>query len=102
MAEFYVHTASVRPYRGMSGSRRNFDAAKTVPCFFEDVRKQITSSSGDVIVSTTTLYCDPAYLGYFPVDSEVTANAAGSTVVQVARHDSGDLDMPDHLEIYLS
>lgn len=102
LADFYVHTASVRPYRGMNAGGRQFDPAVTVACFLEDVRRQVTKASGDVVISTTTLFCDPANVGSFTVDSEVTANSLISTVVRVGRNDSGPLDLPDHLEIYLS
>lgn len=102
LADFYVHTASVRPYLGMNATGRTFGPSVTVPCFLEDIRRQVTKAGGDVVTSTTTLYCDPSFVASFTVDSEVTANSLISLVIRVARHDSAALDLPDHLEIYLS
>lgn len=102
LADFYVHTATVRTYQGMTGTGRTFHTAVDVPCFARAVNKQLAGASGDVIVATTTIACDPSYVGVFPVDSEVSVNGTEGTVVQLALASSGALDLPDHLTVYIN
>jgi hypothetical protein len=102
LADFYVHTASVRTYLGMTGNGRKLEPAVDVPCFARAGNKQVTKASGDVVVSTTTLTCDPSYVGMFPVESQVSVNGTDGTVVQLGVATSGALDLPDHLTVYLN
>lgn len=102
LSEFWVHTASVRTYRGMSGTGRTYDAAVTVPCYAEAVVRSVTNDAGVVVVSTTTLYADPKYASAFLVNSDVTVNGRPAAVASVGLFTAGELGLPDHCQVHLT
>lgn len=105
--DFYVHTCTVETYEGTNGYGEDvFDAPfiVTAPegCFIEPKRRLVRSSTGEQVVSETTVYTYPAHTGRFLPGSRVTINATVSTVIVAAPFDSGDLDLPDHLVVNLT
>lgn len=101
-----VHRVDVRTYRGTTGKgERVFDDAVTgVRCFVDDeVRKVRSSSTGQEVVSQSTVYVRPDAYDLFPPGSEVTL-PRGRVAEVITRGDrtSGGLPAPDHVEIMLT
>lgn len=103
LADFYVHTASVQTFLGQSGyGVDQFAAAVSKPGFLDGSSKLVRDKDGQQVVSSATWYTDVADLAVYTLDSLVTVNnVVGRRVIAVGFHDSGDLDLPDHLEVNL-
>lgn len=100
---FYVHTAVVEPFLNTSGYGVDlFGPAVTVACFADDTRHQIRSSTGELVISETTLYTTVANAPTFVINSRVTVNGNMSRVMKVNTNDSGPLGLPDHCAVNLT
>jgi len=100
--EFYVHTVSVETHAGGGPMGDVYDAAVTVPCLIDEDRKLVRSSSGDEVVSETTLLMDKSHYSKFTPESPVTYRGRRATVISRRLFDSGPMGLPDHCEIQLS
>ncbi len=103
IAVFFVHTATVEPFLNTSGYGIDlFGPAVTVACFADDTRHQIRSTSGELVISETTLYASVADAPTFAINSRVTVNGNVSRVMKVNTNDSGPLGLPDHCAVNLT
>ena len=102
IASFYVHTVTAEPYLGAGANGAKYDDPVTFPAFVEQKRQIVRDANGEQVVSSTTVYCDPAYAANLAPKSRVTFAAGRKSIVIIrADHDSGDLDLPDHCEAAL-
>jgi hypothetical protein len=103
MAEFYVHTAQVEMHQGVNGYGEDiFAAPVSVACFLDEARKLVRDKTGEQVVSETTLATFPVSAPLFTADSRVTVNGDELRVIKTKVGDSGELDLPDHLEVSLT
>lgn len=103
LADFYVHTAQVRTLTGGGGYGDTYAGTPvTVPCFLDDTRKQVRSTTGDEVVSETTLYCALEHYDTFTPGSQVALSYRSAEVIGVNRRDAPGLPLPEHLEVTLS
>ncbi|MDQ0894429.1 hypothetical protein [Agromyces ramosus] len=105
--EFYVHALTVETFQGTNGYGEDIFAAPVVltpptGCFIEPKRRLVRSSTGEQVVSETTVYTYPANAALFAPSSRVTINGTVSRVIVTAPFESGDLDLPDHVVINLT
>lgn len=99
---FWIHTVQVRPLVDEGAEGDSLGPAVAVSGFVDDSTKLVRGATGDEVVAAATVFL-PAGAPDVPLGSEVTLPASlGSrvlTVVSVARHDSGPLGLPDHVEL---
>lgn len=100
LSEFYVHTVTVETLTGTGPYGDTYDTTQ-VPCFIEEKRRFVRASTGEQVVSETTIWADPAHYAVFKPDSMVTARGYRSRVITRSLADSGALDLPDHVSVYL-
>lgn len=109
--EFYVHTLTVETFTGTNGYGEDtfsapeiLDPDATPPngCFIEPKRRLVRSSTGEQVISETTVYTYPSNAAKFAPSSRVTINGVVSRVITVSPFESGDLDLPDHVVINLT
>lgn len=96
IADFYVHTASVRTLKGRGASGKTYDAAVDVPCFARIKRHVVRGADGQEVIAESTVQAAPEWYATLAPNSEVTVNGRPSTVITVMLAASGDLDLPDH------
>lgn len=95
--ELLVTQVTLEPYAGTGAYGDIFGAPVPVPAYVEDVRKVVLSSTGDEVVSESTVHCN---LGVdFPAGSRVTVNGRVATVIKVSLFDDGGLTGLDHQEV---
>lgn len=94
-----VHTVSVEAYEGSGAYGDIFGTAYDLPCYVEQERKLIRSSTGEEVVSSTQVYCNPGEP--IPLGSKVTWNGRTSLVLGVGDYEDGGLTGLAHREIDL-
>ncbi|WP_350347258.1 hypothetical protein ABIQ69_11515 [Agromyces sp. G08B096] len=100
--DFFVHTVTVEAFQDTNGyGEPQYAAPAVVACFTEAKRRLVRSSTGEEVVSETTLYTDASHETKFPPGSRVTVGADVATVITAGAFTSGDLDLPDHLVVNL-
>lgn len=102
LAGFWVHTATVETLLGAGAYGDQFAAPVTVPCFAEAARKVVRQTSGEQVVSESTVYCDVSYAALFLTDSKVTVSGATARVIRTNTNDSAGLQLPDHVVVNLT
>lgn len=109
LADFYVHTAIVETAQGTDGYGRDhyadpvtLDPGTDSGCFVEQKRRLVLSSDATQVISETTVYAAPSTAALFAPNSRVTIGGVAATVISAAVNDSGDLDLPDHVAVYLT
>jgi len=95
-----VHVASVEPYQGSGAHGPVYGNAVSVRCFAEDKRQLVRSDTGEEVVSNTTIHCPVDTT--IPPGSRVTVFGRTTTVLTVARFDTGGRSRLDHLEVALA
>lgn len=95
-----VHESTVERYRGTSGSGARFELPEKLACYAEDLTRLVRDQNGAEVVSSTRVFYGPGV--DIPVGSKVTVLGRRSTVLTVARHDSGGLTELDHVEVHLA
>lgn len=99
-AELLVHTASVEAYAGSGAYGDVYDAAVTVPCYYEGRRQLVRDSSGAEAVSEATMYVQPDV--NIPAGSKVTVLGRSTHVITVSVLDDGGLTGLAHQEVALA
>lgn len=99
---FYVHAVSVETYQGTGAQGDLYAAPATVPGWLEDKRRLVRDKDGQEVVSPSQFMCDNDHLSKFAPDSRVTLPNRKAFVIGVGNFTSGDLELPDHLEIDLT
>jgi len=115
MAEFYVQTAVVETWLRTNGYGEDvfaepvtLDPADTSThtggngCWIDGSRKLVRSSTGEQVVSESTLYTYPDNAALFVPNSRVTIGDNVSRVIRSNPNTSGDLDLPDHVAVSLT
>lgn len=102
--DFMVHTVIVRTLTGSGGMGQTFADPVDVVCFVDDQRRLVRDTHGAEIVSeSTVLDVDTAHAATWAPGSLVTLpSGREATVITCAVRTSGDLDLPDHLEVSLT
>lgn len=108
--EFMVHTITVRTLTGAGGMGTVYaDPVVLSPTtengvLIDDQRRLVRGQDAAEVISETTIYdIDMTHAALFTAGSLVTLpSLREATVLTVAVRDSGDLDLPDHIEIALT
>lgn len=97
-----IHPVTVETYAGESswGNTHNPVSAPVLG-FFEDKRQLVRAASGDQVVAESTFRTDKIDEGLFVPESIVHYRGRTTTVISTSYHDSGDLGLPDHIEVVL-
>lgn len=98
-ARWRTHTISVEPYLGSGAYGAVYGPAVEVACRVEDVTKLVRGSSGDEVVSSSTVFCDTDVV--IPAESRVTLPNRVTTVLSVSNPSTGWSSL-DHLEVNLA
>ena len=99
LAEFYIHTVAAEPVLGSSSHGPVYGDPVDVPCFVASGTRMVRTTSGDEVVSTAQITAAPDAADAFPPGARVTLPwGAVTKVINTHRADSGDLDLPDHVE----
>lgn len=99
---FYVHSVAVETFVGVGPYGDAYWEPRNVPCFLDDGTHLVRNKNGEEVVSMTTIFADPQYADALIADSRVTANGRVAYVITVNSHDSGPLNLPDHVEAHLT
>lgn len=104
LADFMVHTVTVATLTGSGGMGQTFADPVDVVCFVDDQRRLVRDTHGAEIVSeSTVLDVDLAHAPTWVPGSLVTLpSGRQATVITAAVRTSGDLDLPDHIEVSLT
>lgn len=103
LGEFYVHTVTVETFLGSGPYGDAYEPeSDPIHCFIDESRRFVRSSTGEQVVSETTLTMGKEHYDRFKPESVVHVNGHESTVITRSLADSGDLDLPDHLSVSLS
>lgn len=104
LSELWIHPVVVARYTGSAAYGDIFASGETVTGFVDDSRKLVRNAAGEEVVASASVFL-PSATADVPADSKVTLPATfggrTSRVVAVARHDSGDVGLPDHLAVHL-
>jgi len=103
IAEFFVHTGTVKTFQGESGyGVDQYSAPATKAGFLDGAQKLVRDANGEQVVASATWYTDPADIALYALDSLVSVlNLTDAHVIAVASMTSGSLDLPDHLAVSL-
>lgn len=102
LADFWVHTVAVRTYRGAGALGAIYDPPVDLLCFVDDKRRLVRSGQGAEVVSETTVIAPTGTTNLTPESVVTLPSGREATVITVAVRDSGDLDLPDHVEAALT
>jgi hypothetical protein len=94
------HRITVEPYTGDSAYGAAYGPGVVVRCLVEDVEREVRKPTGEVVVSTTTVYALPGLVA--PPQSRVTLpDGRKALVLEHANRDGGGLPTPDHVQLRL-
>lgn len=94
------HRVVVEPYAGPSAYGPKYGPGVTVRGFLDQKTREVRDSAGEVVVSSSTVYCPLATVA--PPQSRVTLPDGRTTrVIAALRRDGAGLATPDHLELQL-
>lgn len=107
--DFWVHTITVETFTGVGQNGDNFAAPVTLSpdntppngVFVDGGQKVARTATGELVVMNAPLFAPIAAAPLFVEKSRVTFNGKQSRVLAVTIHDSGSLDLPDHVEVTL-
>ena len=102
IARLFTQSVSVKTYLGQGSFGPEYAPAVDVQCFVNDARKLVRNSTGDEVVSETTLYAPLSSYGSFTAQSLVTVNGRDASVITVYRRDSVGPASAHHVEVTLS
>lgn len=109
ISDFFVHTATIETFAGPTGNGEDtygppftLDPTSGNGCLVEGARKVVLNKDGEEEISETQVYAPASNAGRFLPDSRFTYNGVPSRVITVALHDSGGLDLPDHIAVSLT
>lgn len=98
-ARWRTHTISVEPYLGSGAYGAVYGPPVSVQCRVQDEVRLVRSASGDEVVSSATVFCDPDVV--ITPESRVTVNGRVTTVLSVSNPSTGWSRL-DHLEASLA
>lgn len=95
LADFYVHTVTVQAKQGIYDT---YGPPVTVPCFVDEQTRLVRAADGSETVSSTTITAAPAHAPTLVQGARVTLPSGDTTnILTRSVHESGDLDLPDHV-----
>lgn len=98
LEDFWVHTVTAQPLTGHGAYGPALGAPVTLTCWVDEAIRLVRDGDGAQVVSTATIHA-PAGTTALTVGGKVTLpSGREATVLTVAVHDSGALDLPDHVE----
>lgn len=98
LAEFWVHQTTVRTHKGSGPFGEEYADPVTVPCFVDARRQLVRDDSGREVTSEATVTGPVESTDLFLPESVTTIEGRERTVISLARHTGGPLDLPDHFE----
>lgn len=95
------HQISIEPYLGDGAYGPKYGAATVVRCLLDEQTREVRSSTGEQVISSSTAYCPPGTTA--PPGSRATLPDGRHTSV-IARLDRSapGLPTPDHVELQLT
>lgn len=102
LEDFYVHTIDINTLTGAGAWGNTYEAHENIRCFIDETRTIVRDAQGAEVISETTLTAPPEFAGIFLPGSLVTLPTREATVIKAGHATSGPLDLPDHVEIWLT
>lgn len=102
LADFWVHTVTVRTVTGTGGMGTTYAAPAPVPCFVEEKRRLVRAPDGAQVVSEATVYAPAGTTALSPGSLVALPSGRTATVITSSVLDGGDLDLPDHVAAALT
>ncbi|MGW4648043.1 hypothetical protein [Kitasatospora sp. NPDC004289] len=95
------HQITIEPYLGDAAYGPVYGPPVTVRCLLEEKTREVRSSTGEQVISSSTAYCPPGTTG--PPSSRVTLpdGRLTSVIAKLDRSAPG-LPTPDHVELQLT
>lgn len=90
-AYWWVNQVQVETFTGGDRYGPRWADSVTVDCWVEAGAKEVRATTGEVVVSTTSIYGPLDQADLFTADSKVTVNGATARVLTLDRFDSGSL-----------
>jgi hypothetical protein len=100
--EFWVHTITVETLLGEGGNGTLYAPPVDVPCFIDGGVKVVRTATGEQAVVNAPIYAAREHAGTLTAGSRVTMRGAKSRILAATVYDSGELDLPDHVQITLT
>lgn len=102
LEDFYSDTVTVRTLTGTGGWGDTYTITENVRCFLDETRTLVRDGAGAEIISETTLTGPEEYAGIFLPGSEVILLTRTANVIKAAHAKPGPLDLPAHVEVWLT
>lgn len=102
LEDFYDETVTVRTLTGGGAWGNTFTETAGVRCFLDATRAVVRDGQGVEVISETTLTGPPEYADLFTPGSEVVLPDRVAQVIKAAHAKPGKLDLPAHVEVYLT
>ena len=101
--EFYVHEVTVE-LPGVEGpwGAEPGGTSDLIRCFVDDTRRLVRDAQGTETVSESSLTAPPEFFDQFTPGATVNLPHRKAEVISVGVADSAGLDLPDHIEVYLT
>ncbi|SBN64454.1 hypothetical protein GA0004736_3414 [Curtobacterium sp. 9128] len=102
LAEFWVHTITVRTNLGEGGNGTLWSDPVDVPCFIDGGVKVTRTASGEQLVVNAPVYAPLEHADKLTAGSQVTIRGRKSRILAATVYDSSALDLPDHVQLALT
>jgi len=100
--DMFVHTITVEKYLGEGGNGTSYAEPLDVPCFIDGGVKVVRTATGEQVVANAPVYAPLEHAATLVAESRVTIRGATARVLAATVYESGDLDLPDHVQITLT
>jgi hypothetical protein len=100
--DMFVHTLTVETYLGEGGTGTLYAAPVDVPCLIDGGVKVVRTATGEQLVTNAPVYAPLEHAATLAAESRVTIRGATARVLAVTVYESGDLDLPDHVQVALT
>lgn len=98
LAEFWVHSTTVRTHAGSGPFGEDYEDPVDVPCFIDHTRQLVRDAQGREVVSQAVIRGPLGQGMRFTPESLTTVDGRERTVLSLAIRDGKELDLPDHFE----
>lgn len=102
LAGWWVHTVTATPDAAYGSHGPVAGDPVTVPCFLDDTRRLVRSTTGEQVVSETTVFCALEHVDTLTPGTPVDLGYRTAEVIGQSRHTAPGLDLPEHLEVHLT
>lgn len=100
--EFWVHTITVETFLGEGGNGPAYADPVDVPCFIDGGVKVTRTATGEQLVVNAPVYAPLEHAATLTAESRVTVRGRTARILAATVYDSGDLDLPDHVQVTLT